>query len=654
VKSRLSRWRDDRRKSKAPVVLSRRENYIVVAGVCIFLVAITWTVFGQTLGHDFVNYDDQKYVYENANVTSGLTVSGLVWAFTHVHVQNWHPLTTISHMLDCQLYGLKASGHHFTNVLLHTGAVILLFLVLRQMTGALWRSAFVAAVFAIHPLRVESVAWVAERKDVLSGVFFMLTLGAYTHYVRAPSLGRYLAVASVFALGLMSKPMLVTIPFVLLLLDYWPLNRGQTSDLRRHNAGVESATFEKQSWGRLIIEKIPLLALSAASSVATVLAQKEAIGWIERLPLAWRLNNAVLSYVQYVWQMLWPVKLAVFYPHPENRLPFWEIMLAAAALIAVTTAAVALRKSHPYIITGWLWYIITLVPVIGVMQVGWQARADRYTYLPQIGLYILATWAVADLTASWRLQREILGMGAALLISACGWLAWIQTSYWRNSETLWTHALAVTSNNDVAENNLGIILLRQGRVDAAIARFQAAVDFRPDNAPAYQNLVKASLQKGQVDRALAYSWRLLEIQPENTAAHNMLGTLLFQRGQVKDAIDQWEETLRIEPGDGNAKSNLAWVLATFPDPSVRNGARAAQLAEQAMQLAGGNNPVIFRTLAAAYAESGRFPEAIETAKRGLELAISQGNPSLADELERNIALYRTNSPLRDTSTVAPP
>jgi tetratricopeptide (TPR) repeat protein len=619
--------------------------------VCIFLAALTWIVFGQTLRYQFVNYDDQNYVYENAKITSGLSTAGLAWAFTHVHAQNWHPLTTISHMLDCQLYGLQAGGHHLTSVLLHTLAVILLFLVLREMTGALWQSAFVAAVFAIHPLHVESVVWVAERKDVLSAVFFMLTLLAYARYVRAPSVGRYLSVALLFALGLMSKPMLVTLPCVLLLLDYWPLNRSQTSDVRRHKAGFESATLEKQSFARLILEKIPLVALSIISSGLTLFAQKQAIGWIEQLPLAWRLNNAAISYALYVWQMLWPMKLAVFYPHPENRLPMWEIILALAGLIAVTAGVFALRKRHPYLVTGWLWFLVMLVPVIGVVQVGWQGRADRYTYLSQIGLYILVTWAVVDLSASWRRQREILGAGGAIIIAVFSWRASIQTSFWNNSETLWTHTLAVTSDNDVAQNNLGIILLAHGKLNEAISRFQAAVNLRPENGPAHDNLAKAFLQKGQVADAMVHYRKLLEIQPENVEARNILGTVLIQQGQVREALEQWQETLAIQPENGNAKSNLAWVLATSPEGSLRDGARAVELSQQALRLSGGKNPIIFRTLAAAYAENGRFSQAIETAQRGIELANSQDNSGLAAELQSNIALYQAGKPLRDPSLV---
>jgi tetratricopeptide (TPR) repeat protein len=610
----------------------------LAVGVCICVAVLTWVVFGQTLRHDFINYDDPRYVYENTKITSGLNIAGIAWAFTHIHSENWHPLTTISHMLDCQLYGSKAEWHHFTNVLLHTIATILLFIALRQMTGALWRSAFVAAVFAIHPLHVESVAWIAERKDVLSGVFFMLTLLAYVYYVRAPSIGRYLFVAVVFAFGLMSKPMLVTLPFVLLLLDYWPLSRirDQSSDIRRRLL-------------RLVLEKIPLITLSAVSSVITFFAQRGAVGWTEQLPVLARINNAVVSYVAYIWQMLWPVKLAVFYPHPENRLPLWEIMLALLFLISITAAAIVLRKQRPYFITGWLWYLGMLVPVIGLVQVGWQGRADRYTYLPQIGLYIVATWAVADFTALWRHQRTILSAAAILTIAVLSWRAWVQTSYWRDSETLFTHALAVTSNNDVAENNLGIVFLRKGKLDDAISLLQAAVDLRPDNSPAHENLAKALLQKGQVTDALVHYRKLLELQPDNIEVHNIVGTVLIQQGHIREGVEEWQKVLSIQSDNGNAMSNLAWVFATSPDESLRDGAQAVQLAEEALRISGRRIPVIFRTLAAAYAEKGMFSQAIQTAQRGIELANSQGNSGLAAELQSNIALYQAGRPLRDPS-----
>jgi tetratricopeptide (TPR) repeat protein len=619
----------------------KTSRHRVIVCVCIFLAFLTWIVFGQTLWHDFVNYDDPRYVYQNTKITSGLNITGIAWAFTHIHSENWHPLTTITHMLDCSLYGLKAGGHHFSNVLFHTIAVVLLFLALQQMTGALWRSAFVAAVFAIHPLHVESVAWVAERKDVLSGVFFMLTLLAYVRYARAPSIWRYVIVAFVFALGLMSKPMLVTVPFVLLLLDYWPFRR--IADQPSH-PGHQLLS--------LLVEKIPLIALSAISSVVTFVAQRGAIGWTEQLPMLPRVNNALVSYVIYVRQMFWPANLAVFYPHPENRLSPLEISLALAVLIGITMAAAILRKKAPYFIMGWFWYLGMLVPVIGLIQVGWQGHADRYTYLPQIGLYIAGTWAFADLTGSWR-RRRVLQIAAALLVvAALSCSASIQTSYWRNSETLFTQALAVTKHNDVAENNLGIIFLQNGQLDDAISRLQAAIDLRPENGPAHNNLAKALLQKGRVAEAMVHYRKFLEIEPENVEARNILGTALIQQGRIREAIEQWQEAQTIEPENGNAASNLAWVFATCPDGSIRDGRRAVELAEKALRISGGQIPMIFRVLAAAYAEDGRFSQAIESAQRGVDLATSQGNSALAAELQSNIALYQTGTPLRDPSLAA--
>ena len=620
------------------IAFPKTSRHWVIVCVCISLALLTWIVFGQTLWHDFVNYDDPRYVYQNTKITSGLNIAGIAWAFSHIHSENWHPLTTISHMLDCSLYGLKAGGHHFSSVLFHTIAVVLLFLALQQMSGALWKSAFVAAVFAIHPLHVESVAWVAERKDVLSGVLFMLTLLVYVHYVRAPSTWRYLIVAFVFALGLMSKPMLVTLPFVLLLLDYWPL--GRITDQRSHT-GHQLLS--------LLVEKIPLIALSAVSSVVTFVAQRAAIGWTEQLPILPRVNNALVSYVIYVRQMFWPSNLAVFYPHPENRLSPWEISLALAILIAITMVAVILRKKAPYFIMGWFWYLGMLVPVIGLVQVGWQGHADRYTYLPQIGLYIAGTWAFADLIASRR-RRRVLQIAAALLVvAALSCSASIQTSYWRNSETLFTHALAVTKHNDVAENNLGIIFLQNGQLDDAISRLQAAIDLRPENGPAHNNLAKALLQKGRVAEAMVHYRKFLEIEPENVEARNILGTALIQQGRIREAIEQWQEAQTIESENGNAASNLAWVFATCPDDSIRDGRRAVELAEKALRLSGSKIPMVFRVLAAAYAENGRFSQAIETAQRGADLANSQGNPGLAAELQSNITLYQARTPLRDPS-----
>ena len=502
-------------------------------------------------------------------------------------------------MLDCQLYGLKAGWHHSTNVLLHSIAVLLLFLALQQMTRASWRSAFVAAVFAIHPLRVESVAWIAERKDVLSGVFFMLTLLAYAHYVRAPSLGRYLLLATACAFGLMSKPMLVTLPFVLLLLDYWPLGRCSNRPVTRALVNAlegrgQGALSARLSWVPLLVEKIPLILLAAVSSVVTVVAQKGAVGYTEQLPVVSRINNAVVTYVLYIGQMFWPAKLAVFYPHPENRLPLWQIILALLILAGITTGSIAVRKQRSYLLVGWLWYLGMLVPVIGLVQVGWQGHADRYTYLPQIGLYIMISWLVVDVTHSWHCKRGILTACAAIVITALGWRAWVQTSYWRDSETLFRQALAVTANNDVAENNLGIVFLQQGKLDEAISLLQAAVDLRPDNSPGQENLAKALLQKGRVPEALVHYRRLVELQPDNFEVHNIVGTVLVQQGHLREGVEEWQKVLLVQPDNGNAMSNLAWVFATAMDDSLRDGTQAVKLADQALHLSGGRIPILYR------------------------------------------------------------
>jgi len=423
-----------------------------------------------------------------------------------------------------------------------------------------------------------------------------------------------------------------------LLLDYWPLAR---IDGQRSNNGRQVL--------QLVLEKIPLLALCAVSSIVTFLAQRGAIGWTEQLPMSARINNTLVTYIVYIRQMFWPARLAVFYPHPENRLPVFEISLAVIVLIGITAAAFLFRKKGPYLMTGWLWYLGMLVPVIGLVQVGWQGHADRYSYLPQIGLYIAVTWAVTDLTRLWRFQHVALGAAALVVVGALTWRAWLQTSYWRDSETLFTHALAVTSNNDVALNNLGIIFMERGQLDNAISKLRAAIELRPENGPAHDNLAKALLKKGQVAEAMVHYRKYLEIEPENVEARNTLGTALIQQGQVKEAIDQWQDALALQPDNGNAASNLAWVFAACPEDSMRDGARAVELGEKALRISGGKIPMIHRVLAAAYAESGRFADAIETAQRGAELAITQGNPGLAAELENNIALYRSGRPLRDPS-----
>src|SRR5438093_2173064 len=453
----------------------------VVTGILsIFLVVIVWIAFGRALNHDFVGYDDQSYILRNPRVTNGLTLDGIQWAFTHVHVTNWHPLTTISHMLDCQLYGLQPWGHHLTNILLHTAAAILLFLALRQLTGSFWPSLLVAALFAVHPLRVESVAWVSERKDVLSGVFFMLTLWAYARYARGNvrSSFWYMTVTVLFALGLMCKPTLVTLPFVLLLLDYWPLGRVRPSSSSRRRE-TASAWPRRNTWSWLVIEKVPLFVLSAASCAATLLAQKQALDLSIKAPLLERLGNALISYDVYVGQMIWPAHLAVLYPYPEGNLKVPQVVLALLLLLIISTVFFLWRRRYPFLLTGWLWYLGMLVPMIGIVQVGSQVRADRYTYLPQIGLYLLVAWGAMELFHRWHRSREALTVAALLAVAALTAGSYFQSSYWRDTETLWKHAIASTSNNYVAHTNLAQTLSQSGRFAEAIAECQKALKIKP-------------------------------------------------------------------------------------------------------------------------------------------------------------------------------
>jgi protein O-mannosyl-transferase len=519
-----------------------KKKRAVVIGVVLF--ALTWAVYGQTLRYDFVNYDDDVYVYANPTILRGLTFSNIGWAFPHFLGNNWHPLTTISHMLDCQLFGVNAGADHFVNVLLHSLAAVLLFVALFELTSTVWASAFVAAIFAIHPLHVESVAWIAERKDVLSAFFFALTLGAYARYVRKPSAPRYITMSIFLALGLMSKAMLVTTPVVLLLLDYWPLARIQ----RTENRGRRAA--------KLLIEKIPLFVLSAAVSAVTWFAQKNEMPRFEVLPIGSRIANALAAYLVYIWQMIWPAKLALAYPRPEN-LPILQVAGAAALLIAITLASIALRKRYPYFIVGWFWYVIMLLPVIGLAQVGGQAHADRYTYLPQIGLYIVITWSMVGLVRKFQAHLGIVGATAVMIVFVFAAGAWAQTKHWRDSETLWRHSLAVTSaENDVAHFYLGEFLLDHQRTDEALTELQMVAAHRPDDAETHYDLGNGFLIKNQMAEAVTEFQTALKIDPKHSDAETALANALLDLGRGEDAIPHFRNVLRLHPTKAAAHYNL--------------------------------------------------------------------------------------------------
>jgi tetratricopeptide (TPR) repeat protein len=540
-------------------------NRKAILGICVLLTAATLATFGRTVRYDFVKYDDNVYVYDNPHVAAGLSPRAVAWAFTEPHGGNWHPLTTLSHMLDCQLYGLWPGGHHLTNVLLHAATSVLLFLVLRRMTGSLWSSACVAAVFALHPLRAESVAWISERKDVLSGLFFMLTLAAYVRYATRPfRSSRYLLVVFVYALGLLAKPMLVSVPFVLLLLDYWPLGRLRLPGM---DASVTAAAGRlpnaAHGAARLLAEKIPLLLLAAGSCVVTACVQREAIAHVVRVALPWRIANALVAYVAYLGKFFWPVNLAVLYPHPQTDLPAWEIVGAVLVLAAISVLTVACRGKRAYLPVGWLWYLGMLVPVIGLVQVGRQAMADRYTYLPQIGLCLALTWTAADLLRDYcpaRTARIVGGAAGVLLIEVLMAHALVQTAHWRNSRVLWSHTLACTVGNAVAHNDLGQVCAAEDQPAEALDHYRQALEIDPRYAQAHSNLGSVLQQQGRVADALTHFGIALDIDPQLASAHNNSGVALRSLGRNPEALAEYRRALRIKADFAEAQYNLGDLL----------------------------------------------------------------------------------------------
>jgi len=538
--------------------------------IALLLAAVTFGVYARIGGHDFINYDDPSYVTKNPRVTDGLTVDGVVWAFTGSHSSNWHPLTSMSHMLDVQLFGLDAGKHHLTGVVLHALNAALCFLALLALTRRAWPSVVVAALFALHPLRVESVAWISERKDLLSGTFFFLTLLAYARYARAPSRGKYATVAACLALGLMSKPMLVTLPFVLLLLDRWPLER--SGDL---------------SWKRLVLEKLPLFGLVALSAIVTVIVQRAdgTVGTLDALPLDIRLLNAAGAYAAYLWLTLVPLGLSVFYPHPAlvDVDPTWTLFVPAivGGVVLVVVSVMALRRlsTAPYLLTGWLWFVGMLVPVICILQVGSQAYADRYAYLPLVGVYIVVVFALADLVRRRPGLRQPAGIAAVAVIGACGFLTWQQAGRWKDSETLFTHALAVTEQNYVAHNNLGLAYLKQLDPARAADEFRAANGINPVFYESRFNLALALEQQGLTDEARAQYETVLRMRPGDRDAQLRIGAMIEQEGDAESARAHYEGLVQTDPGNTGAWSQLARINLEAGEPEA-----AARCAQQALEL----------------------------------------------------------------------
>ncbi len=613
------------------------------------------TVYFQVVEHDFMRFDDDLYVYENPHVIRGISWAGVGWAFTSMRTSNWHPLTWLSHMLDCQLFGLNAGYHHLTSVFLHILNSILLYLLLKTLTGAVWRSAVVAGLFALHPLHVESVAWVSERKDVLSALFFMLTLWVYVRYVARPCWQRYSLVFGCLALGLMAKPMLVTVPFVLLLLDYWPLGRFECVEASEseatQNSSAKGCEGRKPVPLQLIVEKVPLFVLAGLSSVVTFVAQQRggAVVSITAVPVSSRIANALVTYVAYVGKMMWPSRLAVFYP-PRYELSTVQWACAAVVLLGISVLVVWASRRWRYLAVGWFWYLGMLVPVIGLVQVGRQAMADRYTYLPLTGLFLMAVWGIADLTGRWRHRRTGLAVLAVIVILGCMAGTWFQVRLWQSGLTLLTHTLKVTKSNGIAHNNLGVALLELGNPEEAILHYREALRIDPKQAVAHNNLGIALMKTGRSEEAITHFQEALRIDPRNAPARTNLGVCLAARGMTEEAIVQYKEALRSAPDDPRPYNNLAWIRATNPDPRFRNGVRAVESAEKACDLWGYEDPGFLDTLAAAYAEAGRFSEAVATARKAVSLSASLGSKEAVQELKKRLHLYTAGRPFRENES----
>ena len=745
--------------------------------LCVLAIGTFWPVFQ----HDFINFDDPDYVTNNQVVQKGLTWEGFRWAFTSAHASNWHPVTWLSHMLDVQLFGMQPGWHHMTSLLFHVANALLLFAVLLRMTGALWQSWFVATLFAIHPLRVESVAWVAERKDVLSTFFWMLTLWAYGRYVGSQSgnlrhfndtkgpmnsdikcrrnfcwmpIKRdsffYYGLALVFfAFGLMSKPMLVTLPFVLLLMDWWPLGRiNVKSRLVDANPGAATTIFPFSNFWRLLVEKGPFLVLSAASSMMTFWAQKTggAVATLTLFPIEERLANALVAYVRYLGKAVWPSGLVILYPHP-GRWPE-ELVLGAGLLLAgLTAAAIGLGQQRPYLAVGWFWYLGTLVPVIGLVQVGMQSIADRYTYVPLIGIFIIVAWGLTELLGNMRYRRHVLAAASTLVMLLCIVATRNQLAFWKDGETILGRTVRLTSENFIAHNYLANALALKQKFDKAIFHYQEALRINPNYADAYNNLGYTLALQGKTAQAIENYQKALQIKPDHLRAHNNLGLLLADLGRFDEAavhfsalarfnprdvdalynlgnayaaqgkhaeaaahlaevvrlnpndadareklglalakqgkaaeaatqfsevvrlcpsagahynlalalviqgnhekaVEHYREAIKLNPDFATALNDLAWILATHPNAQLRNGPEAVRLAERACELTHCKEPAFLGTLDAAYAEAGRFADAVATAKQARALAMASGQNELAIQAEKRLKLYEAGQPFR--------
>ncbi len=586
--------------------------------ICLLLAAVTLVVYWPVMRCDFVNYDDPGYFTANNHVLAGLTPGNVAWAFTTGQISNWHPLTWLSLMLDVDLFGQGPAGPHLTNLLFHAANTVLLFLLFRCLTGAVWRSALVAALFALHPLHVESVAWIAERKDVLSTFFGLLSLGAWERYVeksqvQSPKSKVFYGLAlGCFALGLMSKPMLVTLPFLMLLLDWWPLGRVSGAGCRVPGAPVPAS--QPLTFGRLILEKIPFFVLSAISCVVTFIAQQRggAVVKLVRISMTDRVENAFISYARYLEKTFWPVALANPYPYVAHW-PWGWVLFAVALFVGLCVAAVWLGRKFPFGFTGWFWFVGTLVPVIGLVQVGGQSMADRYSYLPLVGLFVILAWGGGELWLQWSWPKPFIVLVAGLLLVVGAWQTRIQVGYWQNTEMLFQHALAVTQNNIIACNKLGSFYSRQGRMTEAMDYYVRALQINPDDPDVLYDLGNAFAQRGDWDNAISSYRHALQVTPDQADILNNLGFALATKKQFADAIVCFEAALKLNPDYADAHNNLATVL--FMEQRFEEAARHYR---EALRITP-NNPQFYSNLGDALVRLGQVAEAVKCYQEALRL-----------------------------------
>lgn len=530
-------------------------------GISLALVAATMLVYFPTWHYDFVNWDDPRIISENPHLVGGLTRQGLVWAVTAAYYGDWHPVTWLSHMLDVQLYGLNAGAHHVSNVLLHIANTLILFSVLRRLTGAVLESALVAGLFAVHPLHVESVAWLSARTDVVSTLFWMLALWAYERYAREPRPGPYACVLLLFALGLMSKPMVVTLPFALLLLDFWPLNRVRTGGAWPRWPAWPAPRTRQSAVVRLVLEKVPLFAIAVAASIVTVVNRQQigSLGTGEAYPLGFRVANALVSYVVYLEKTLWPSGLAALYPY-RTSIPPWWVLGSIGVLAVMTVLALRAARTYPYVTVGWLWYVGTLVPVIGLVQAGRQSMADRYSYIPLIGIFIMVVWGAAEVFNRWTSRRFALPATFIVVMSAFAVTARQQVSYWEDGVALWQHAVDVTTGNFVGHYSLGYVLAQRERTSEAIAQYAESLRIAPDFQDAHTGMGAALAKENRTAEAIDHYTRALRVKPDLPEAHNGMGNALMSQGKVAEAVAHYTEALRIAPDFADAHTGMGAAL----------------------------------------------------------------------------------------------